>query len=201
MSVRSSLLACSLALVVAAACHDDHDHDPNELISTVILSFAPSAGGAAVVATFDDPDGDGGAPPTVDPVNLVAGTTYTLTVRFQNNLGTVSEEITDEIRDEGTDHQVFFTGSAVDGPASDKPGAPLTHSYADTDSGGLPLGLTNTIVAAAGTGDLIVTLLHVPPVNGNPVKTLGLAAQVKSGGFSSVPGSIDAQVTFPVTVP
>jgi hypothetical protein len=194
------ILAALLPFATLAGCGDDgHSHDPGEVITTVTLTFTPMGGGAATTATFDDPDGPGGDPPTVDPVNLAGSTTYTLAVRFQNGLEEPPEEITDEVRDEGEDHQVFFTGTAVNGPASDQPLAPLTHTYADQDAGGLPLGLTNTIVTDAGTGTLTVTLRHLPPLNDQPVKTASAAADVKAGGFAALGGATDAQVDFAVT--
>ena len=196
---RSLVLLGSVALT--AGCDHGHGHDPNELINQVRLDFAPTGGGATVTAVFDDPDGDGGAPPTVDPIALASGTSYALTVRFLNTLGTTPEEITDEVRDEGDEHQVFFTGTAVNGPASDQPGAPLTHAYTDQDAGGLPLGLTSSIAATTGTGELTVTLRHLPAVNGVATKTTNLATQARTGGVASLPGSSDANVTFQVTVP
>ena len=195
-------LTSLLSLSTLAACGDDGaEPDDNEVITTVALSFAPMGGGAAVTAAFDDPDGDGGAAPTIDDIALTAGTTYTLTVRFQNKLEDPPEEITDEVRDEGFQHQLFFTGTAVNGPASAQPAAPLTHTYADMDSNGLPVGLTDTIVAARGGGQLTVTLRHMPEVNGQAVKTATAADDVKRGGFAAIGGSTDVQVDFDVTVP
>lgn len=204
MSTGSILFSLCAVLVVsgAAACGDDGSDggNENEVITTVELTFTPTGGGTAIVAAADDPDGDGGNPPSIDPVNLANGVTYTMTVRFQNKLETPPEEITDEVRDEGTEHQLFFTGSAVKGPATNNTIAPLTHDYADTDSGGIPIGLTNTIVAATGNGQLTVTLRHMPPINNNAVKVADVATQVKSGGIQSIGGDTDAQVTFAVTV-
>lgn len=194
---------CALGLVAVVACSDDDGgtQNENEVITTVTLSFAPMGGGAAVTAAFDDPDGDGGGAPVIDPINLAAGTMYTATVRFQNKLETPPEEITEEVTDESDQHQIFFTGTAVNGPASNQPGAPLTHAYADTDANGLPIGLSNTITAATGTGQLTLTLRHLPPVNDTPAKTAALAMQVQSGGFAALAGETDAQVNFTVTVP
>ncbi len=195
----SSLVGC--ALTALAACGGDgHTHNEEEVITTVMLAFTPAGGGTAVTAEFDDADGDGGQAPTVDPVNLSAGS-FTLAVRFQNRLEDPAEEITTEVADESDQHQLFFTGTAVDGPASSSPGAALTHAYADTDVNGLPIGLANTITAVAGTGTLIVTLRHMPPVNDQPIKTANAADLVKTGGFASIGGENDAQVTFAVTVP
>lgn len=205
MRPRAFLTASRLvpAVILVAACGDSGGGavNENEVITTVALAFAPAGGGAPVTAAFEDPDGDGGQPPTVDPITLASGKTYALTVRFQNKLETPIGEITDEVRDEADQHQVFFTGSAINGPATSAPAAPLTHSYTDVDAGGLPIGLANTIVAATGAGQLIVTLRHMPPVNGKPAKVAGLAAQVKASGLSALPGDTDAQVTFNVTVP
>jgi hypothetical protein len=94
-----------------------------------------------------------------------------------------------------------LTGTAVNGPATSNTTGPLTHTYADQDAGGLPLGLSNTIVAARGTGTMTLTLRHMPPVNGVAVKTATVAADVKRAGFTAIGGENDAQVDFAVTVP
>ncbi len=196
----AALLALSSSLI---ACSEDGggSTNENEVISRITLTFTPAGGGAAITARFDDPDGDGGAAPTVDPINLVAGATYSTAVRFENALETPAEDITLEVADESDQHQIFFTGSAVKGPASNQPAAPLTHVYSDTDANGLPIGLLSSFTAAAGTGQLIVTLRHLPEVNGQAVKSAATATTVRDGGFAGLGGSTDAQVTFAVTVP
>jgi hypothetical protein len=198
----SLFLATSLS--VHTACSDDDVEgggNEEEVITTITLSFTPAGGGEAVTAAFDDADGDGGEAPTVDPINLATATTYDLTVRFQNKLETPAEEITDEVRDESDEHQLFFTGTAVNGPASDQPGAPLAHTYSDADGNGLPVGLSNAIVTTTGTGTLTVVLRHLPPVNDVAVKTAELASTVRADGLAALPGESDVQVDFAVTVP
>jgi hypothetical protein len=204
MRVSSQLAACAavaLAAALAAGCGDlgDDSQNENEVITTVALKLAPMGGGAAIDAAFDDADGDGGEPPKIDPIDLTAGTTYTLTVRFLNKLEDPPEEITDEVADEGDEHQVFFTGSAVSGPTGSPP-PPLQHSYGDADRLGLPVGLVNTVVASAGTGTLTVTLRHLPPIDGVAVKTADVAERVKTGGIGAIGGETDAEVRFAVTV-
>jgi hypothetical protein len=190
----------SLALS-ATACDDTtnpDDTNEQELITTVELTFTPQAGDP-LVFSWADPEGDGD--PAVDTVALDDSATYTLTIRFLDELEDPAQDLTSEISDEADQHQVFLTGDAVDGPATSTAGAPLTHSYADTDAAGLPIGLANTVVAATGEGDLTVTLRHLPPQGGAAIKVDGLAQDVADGGFGAIPGDTDTQVTFPVTIP
>lgn len=198
----ASLLSLPLSLLTA--CGDDAQTCTTcdlEVITTVTLTLTPMGGGAPIVAEVDDPDGDGGAPPVIDSIGLQAGTTYDVTVGFQNRLEAPPEEITDEVRDEADEHQIFFTGAAVNGPATDQPNAPITHSYTDQDANGLPIGLANRFVVGAGAaGDLVVTLRHMPPINDQPVKSADTATVVKTGGFAAIGGENDAQVTFPVAI-
>lgn len=200
MTKLTFVLPVALATFAAACSDDGGTTNAEEVINTITLTFTPAAG-TPVVAVWNDADGDGGAAPTIDSIGLQAGTTYTTTVRFQNTLETPAEEITDEVRDEGDQHQVFFTGPVVNGPASNQPAAALTHTYGDTDVGGLPIGLTNTIVVgSAAGGDLTLTLRHMPPVNGTAVKTAAAAMTVRDSGFTALGGENDAQVVFPVAI-
>ncbi|MEO8704489.1 MAG: hypothetical protein ABI867_30830 [Kofleriaceae bacterium] len=192
-------LFCLFTMVTAACGGDDGGTpDDNEVITTVALELTP-VGGTVTTFEFDDADGPGGSAPVIDPITLAPGN-YTLGVRFINRLEDPPEEITDEVNDENDQHQLFFTGTAVDGPASNHPGAPLAQAYSDTDVNGIPVGLANAIVATAGTGTLTVTLRHMPPINGTAVKVPNLADMVKSAGIDSIGGSTDASVSFMVTV-
>jgi hypothetical protein len=197
---KTKLFLCAASLLLLACGHsDDPDHgNESEVITTVVLTFTPEAG-APITAAFDDPDGDGGEAPTIDAIDLTPGN-YTLAIAFENRLEDPPEDITLEIEDEDQEHQIFFTGSAVNGPASDNPGAALEHSYEDQDANALPVGLQNSVVASTGSGELIVTLRHLPPVAGASVKTAETSADVRELGFTGIGGSSDAQVTFPVDV-
>jgi hypothetical protein len=198
MTSRASILASVICVFGFAACGDDGGStNDNEVITTVILNFA-QPGGATQTFEFDDPDGDGGQAGTSDPITLTAGT-YTLTVQFQNRLETPAEEITNEVMDESDIHLLLFTGTAVVGPATSNLSGPLTQAYADEDVNGLPIGLTDDITAAAGSGQLTVTLRHMPPEE-PPQKASDTVSLVKSGGVNSIGGSTDAQVNFTVTV-
>jgi hypothetical protein len=191
---------CAILIpLLFAACADDGGNlNAQEVITTVILEFQPDGGGTPVIAEFDDPDGNGGDPPTIDPIDLTAGV-YTLTVRFENRLEDPAEDITQEVEDESADHLLLFTGSAVVGPATDNASGPLAHEYADTDENGLPIGLANSISAGPGGGELTVTLRHMP-AELPPVKAEDTVDLVREGGVAAIGGSTDAQVTFDVTV-
>lgn len=195
--------ATPLLLLLAGGCGDvddhDHDHDENEVITTVVLTFAPTGGGADLAFTWTDPEDDGS--PVIDDVVLPSGD-YTLSLQFLNALEDPPEDLTAEVADESDQHQVFFTGSGVQGPATGtNAAAVITQAYADTDAGGLPIGLENDITTlGAGTGELVVTLRHMPPEDGQAVKTAGAAEAVASGGFGAIGGDDDAQVTFPLEV-
>ncbi|MBL0213871.1 MAG: hypothetical protein IPQ07_08310 [Myxococcales bacterium] len=200
MHTTNLLTMLALSSAALTACGDDGGAaNENEVITSVMLSFSPPTG-TPVLAEFNDPDGDGGQAPTVQPVNLVANTSYAMTVRFQNRLATPAEEITEEVTQESDIHLLIFTGSAVVGPATSNATGPLTQAYADTDINGLPIGLSDTIMAKAGSGQLIVTLRHMPPEE-PPQKAADTLSKVKAGGVDSIGGSTDAQVTFTVTVP
>jgi hypothetical protein len=133
MRLRKTQLVLALSMLLAACGGDDDDDtgdggdgNANEVITTVTLEFAPEGGGDAISVEWNDPDGDGGGAPTIDPIALADGTTYTLAVGFENRLEDPPEIITEEVDDESDQHQIFFTGSAVNGPASDEPDARST---------------------------------------------------------------------------
>ena len=205
--MRTHLLALSL-LPLAMACkdvkegegHDHHHHDHNHGLTTaVVLDFTPESGDT-LSFTWEDPTADG-ANIKIDDIELMSGVSYDLGVRVLNQLEEPVEDVTAEILEQAEEHQFFFTGSAVSGPASDSDAAPLQHTYNDVDADGLPLGIDNLMDAVStGDGELTVTLRHLPPESGAATKVEGLADTVQTGGFAAIGGDTDVEVTFPVTV-
>lgn len=215
MFTRCSILLASFVLVTACDDggdgHDDghgHDHDEEtEVISRVVLTFTPEGGGAAITAMFDDPDGDGGVSGTTDAITLPTGTTFTLDVAFINGLADPVVDITREIEGEAEDHQILVLGDAVSGPASASTAAVLEHVYADVESdygansvgADLPVGLRNTVTTVGtGSGELRVMLRHLPALGGEPQKTADVAELAAMD--QPLPGEVDADVTFSLTV-
>lgn len=201
-----------LLLLFTSACGDvedhDHDHDHNHgLLTALVLSFTPTGGGEVLSFTWSDPEDDGD--PVVDDIVIPDASEgdhvaqeYTVDVMVLNELEDPPEDVTPEIAAEDDEHQLFFTGSAVEGPATgDNPGAVIEHAYADTDADGLPLGLSNTVTTLGlGSGELVVTLRHMPPEGDEPVKVDGLAQDVADGGFGAIGGENDIQVSFNLEV-
>ena len=113
---------------------------------------------------------------------------------FLNELEEEPEDVTPEIKSEGTEHQVFFTGTAITEDL-------LLHSYSDSDENDLPIGLSNSMESTdAGSGELTVTLRHMPLEDGNTIKVAGARRRFLDEGFGNVGGANDVSVTFPVTV-
>jgi hypothetical protein len=197
-SVRG--LAWFLLAGLFSACGDfdgNDDHD-SEIISRVELTFTPEAGGAPLVFEFTDPDGDGGTSGVAERIELAAGTTYALSIRFENGLADPPEDLTGEIEAEAEEHWVFVIG---DSPTL------LTHAYADVESDygmnaigdDLPLGLHNTISTdAAGNGELRIVLRHLPELNGEPQKSGELLEQLAAG--EDLPGSVDVDIVFELVI-
>ena len=189
------LLLLSACADVEEHDHDHHDHE-HEVMTTVVMTFTSRDDGSVLEYVWADPENDGS--PVVDDIVLMNTAVYDLSVSFLNELEDPAEDITPEIYDESDEHQIFITGSAVQGPATGtNADAILEHAYADEDDDGLVVGLDNTITTlAAGSGELVVTLRHMPPESDQVVKTDGLAEDVAAGGFSAIGGANDVQVTF-----
>lgn len=151
-------MAAFAAITLMTGCADDpHDHNEEELITTVKLRFQDTQDPLDIRDfTFRDADGPGGnAPSQFDTIVLSPGRTYTLTIQLLNESADPVEDITPEIEEEGADHQFFFNISNVN----------ITVAYADQDVNGLPIGLENTVTTTtASSGIFQVVLKHQPGI-------------------------------------
>lgn len=172
-----------IPVIFSTSCsNDDAPVNEEEVITTVTTTLV--GGGQTITLTSRDLDGDGpNAPVVTVSGNLVAGTTYTGSTTFLNELESPAEDITVEVEEEGADHQVFYQ----------LPSSIGTVTYTDTDANGRPIGLNFTLVAgtSGSTGTLTVTLRHLPN------KT---ASGVSSGDITNAGGNTDAAVSFSVAV-
>ena len=184
----------------AESPHDGHDHN-HSLPTSAILNFMPVGGGETL--SFEWTLSEGESDPQVDEIVLDDSVVdYDVSVEVWSNHDGEEEDLTAEILEGDAFHQFFFTGSAVQGPATgDNASAVLGHQYADVDENDLPVGLLNSVqVLGVGEGELHLMLRHLPPENDEAVKVAGMAETVAEVGFSGIGGDVDIEVSFPVTV-
>lgn len=145
---------------VFAACKkpsDANDENEHEAINKVTLTFS-RPGATNLVFVAEDPDGDGGLPPSrIDTIRLAAGQLYTAEVRFINIVNGVETDLTPEIITEGAAHEVFYVPT----------GLTLSISKTDRDVNGFPIGVaTSWQTGPVAIGSLLVKLTHKPGIKG-----------------------------------
>jgi hypothetical protein len=166
------LFAAAGSLVLSAGCGHDHT-EPEEVITTVKITFTNQIGGNSQTFTWKDLDGAGGNNPVIDTIKI-QNRPYSTTIEFLNESLSPAEDVTAEILEESFDHLVVYTMS--DG---------TEFSIQDRDLNNFPLGLrTQVLTLANGSGKTLnIKLLH------NPNK------QASNPG-----GDVDVDVVFPVVV-
>ena len=165
------------------SCSDDDDApepiNEEEVITTMTVTLVNHQNGNDVVTMqTQDLDGDGPNAPVVTVSGpLTAGTSYSGSIVWLNEMEDPAENVTEEIVEEQDEHQVFFSAAGVG----------MEFVYMDFDSNGNPVG-TQFVLAPLGTGSgsVTITLVHEPAKPNDGLDTAG--------------GSIDIQTTFPVTV-
>lgn len=191
----------AVLMIGLVGCTGQGTVPPEErLFDTMDLVFTAVDDGETVRATWNDPVGT--PLPTSEEAFLSADTSWDLTVEMRNERENPPFDAGAAIAAEGFDYQLFFTGTAVEGPATGTNGfAVLTHSYADTDVRGLPLGLQNRFdVRSPGRGLLMIRVQHFPRDNGSITKEDGFAELVATEGIDALPGVGEADVEFTITV-
>ena len=169
-------------------------------MTTMRLTFSPLTGEESFSVSWADPELS--PLPHVDEIVLQYGRTYRVELEVFNELEIPVEDITPEIQDEMDEHQVFFTGNAVEGPSTTtNPNAIIQQLYDDVDNYGYPIGLESTIVSTnTGSGVLSIQLRHLPMLKGALLKSDGLASLMANEGEEAMPGSTDIRVDFNISV-
>jgi hypothetical protein len=177
------LLAC---LLMMNACDPEEEaENEEELITTIVLTLTPVAGGNPIVMSYKDLDGPGAVAPTVVAGVLDGNKEYSAKLQFKNESVTPAVDITQEIIAEGVDHQVFF---AVSQPLLNS----IRYTYKDLDGRGRPIGIeTSFFTKAAAKGDLAIILRHKPNKD---------AAGAVTGNSQSAGGDSDVDITIPLEV-
>ncbi|WP_435415189.1 type 1 periplasmic binding fold superfamily protein [Polaribacter aestuariivivens] len=167
--------------LVFSACsddHDDHDHDHEEELITTI-TYTLTSGNDVVTLSFKDLDGFGGnAGVATVSGPLQANTTYTGSLKLENETESPTEDVTAEVKEEDDEHELFYTTNV----------AGVTIVKTDVDGNNNPLGLETTFTTGSiGTGSLTITLKHEP-------------TKPNDGTLSGAGGVSEAQATFSVSV-
>lgn len=192
-SKQTPYLLASMLFLGFFLSHCDDDvaavENQEELISKITLTFTPSGQGSPVQGIANDPDGDGPADIAIEQnITLAANTTYTLSLFFEYP----PNDITDEVREEADEHQVFFEWtsglfSSPTGTGNIPDGLATAINYLDEDKNKLPLGLeTSWTTGDVGSGDLQVVLKHLPGI--------------KASATAYQDGESDVDITFPVVI-
>ena len=186
MQKLSYLLVALLGVSMLFLTSCEKDPDPvneEEVITTLTMTWTPDGGGTPIVFQFRDVDGEGGMDPVLTTAPLAANTTYNVSLELLNETEDPAEDITEEVEEEGAEHQFFFAVTQ---------GINLTFSYLDTDTNGAPIGLeTQMNTGDASTGALQVTLRHEPDKG---------AAGVAQGDITNAGGETDIQVEFDLVI-
>jgi hypothetical protein len=191
------LLLVAGSLLFLSGCKKDDPKPENilEAITKATLTFTP-AGGAPVIVTATDPDGDGPLPRTLSgPINLMKNVSYTLKITLINELAKPTDpeyDVTEEVEEEADEHIFFFawTNNTFSNPTGNGnvDNRSDAVNYVDKDSKGLPLGLETswTTINESGNGTFRVILKHQP--------------DLKSATSKSTDGESDLDVTFTLNV-
>lgn len=174
-----------LTLFFVACSNDDDAPEPineEEVITTLIATLVPVSG-PTLTLTTRDLDGDGPNEPNITVSgNFAANTTYNGSLNLLNETVSPPESITNEIEEEGDEHQFFF--QATNNIA--------TFTYTDSDANDKPIGLNFRLTTGnAGTGEITIILRHEPNKS---------ASGVEEGNIANAGGETDISVTFNVTV-
>lgn len=182
-SSRYIYLLSFLFLSVLSSCDKD-PKVPNEeeLITTLIFTLTPSEGGAPVVFSFQDLDGDGGQDPEIVQGILQDSTSYDGVIQLLNESVSPVEDITTEVEEEAEDHQFFYLFS----------GAFVYGSYTDQDANSHPIGITTRLTTGAvSQGMMTIILRHLPDKS---------ADGVSNSDITNAGGETDIEVSFMLTI-
>jgi hypothetical protein len=175
----------ALTGILFSACDKDDDKEENEeeVITTMVLKFTPTSGGATLEYKYDDADGPGGASPTKDIVTLATNKSYDVELLLLNKTVNPTDTISEEVEEEAEAHRFYFEPTAASN---------ITVTGFDTDANNVPVGLNSTwTTTGAATGKIKITLRHY---GGNP------PGKAVADPVNSTKSSTDMEVEFDTKV-
>jgi hypothetical protein len=152
---------CTAFIILLVGCSKNvsnpNDENEHEAINKIELVFAET-GGATKSFVIEDPDGDGGNPPSrIDTIKINSNKQYNVTVKVYNIASGVIKEVSSTILDEATSHEFYFIPSGVS----------VSIQKTDKDKNGNPIGLLSSWqTASAGTGSILFKLMHKTALKG-----------------------------------
>ncbi|HQV79028.1 MAG TPA: hypothetical protein PLJ42_10905 [Chitinophagales bacterium] len=179
-------LAISMMIIVVSSCQKEPKIiNEEELITTVVLSVQKFGSSTTQQFTFNDPDGVGGIPATVDSIIIEKAAQYNVSITLLNTSMPDIDTLSNEVLDEGDLHQFFYssTTNVLSG---------FTY-LAPNDLNGNPIGLNFSMDTWNWelNGLFKITLRHAPNKNGVGVNT---------GDITNANGETDIEVEFPVRI-
>ncbi|MBM3432542.1 MAG: hypothetical protein FJX92_06025 [Bacteroidetes bacterium] len=160
-SASVTLLLFLAGMILLPSCKkpsDANDENEHEAINKLELTFR-QANQPDRVFIAEDPDGDGGLPPTrIDTIRLSVGQNYSVSFRALNIVSGVERDITPTIQAQANAHEIFYVVT----------GLGLQVVKLDTDSRGYPLGILSawTTPSNMGTGSVLIKLMHKTGIKG-----------------------------------
>jgi hypothetical protein len=180
--VTLAVAVISLSLFLTACQKEDSPpavNNEEELITTVKLKIKETGAIDPEEFIWEDLDGEGGKAPDFDTISLKANKTYEVEVEFLDESKTPAEDITEEIKEEEDEHEVFYIKSK---------NLPLLIYTTDFDAEQRPLGLQSEWITTKPTtgGSVKVVLKHKPGI--------------KNFNDDVTKGESDIEVSFPLIV-
>lgn len=181
---------CLTMLFNACKKEDPLPVNENELITTMVYSLitADSTDGKPTdIANFvfRDLDGDGPNAPVLIKDTLLANKTYYGVISLLNESVSPAENITNEVKEEGVDHQFFFQKTGANTLS-------VAYNPLGNDENGKPIGIITTLLSGTpGSGNLKITLRHQPNKS---------ADGVESGDITNAGGETDVEISFPIEI-
>ncbi|MBP7821599.1 MAG: type 1 periplasmic binding fold superfamily protein [Saprospiraceae bacterium] len=158
------------------------EENEQELITDVSMSFTDSTG-QQYHLSYIDADGAGGNAPQIIGDTLFSNTNYAVSIAVTNSSTNPATDITQEIKNEGTQHQFFYLMDATNG---------ATFTYNDADAGGNPIGIEAKFSASQpSNAQLRLVLRHTPNKS---------ASGVSTGDITNAGGETDIDITYPLVI-
>ena len=105
-------LAISMMIIVVSSCQKEPKIiNEEELITTVVLSVQKFGSSTTQQFTFNDPDGVGGIPATIDSIIIEKAAQYNVSITLLNTSMPDIDTLSNEVLDEGDLHQFFYSST------------------------------------------------------------------------------------------